>query len=372
MTDVTARLPIAPIRLAPNRIDRFYRGGALLERFRGAAAPRDGTRPEDWVGSVTQAYGSATGTGISRLADGSTIAELVRRDPVGMLGDDAAARNPTTTGVLVKLLDSVVRLPVHCHPTREFAASVLGSAFGKAEAWIILATRQVAGEPPPHVGIGFRDGVARRKLRRWIEEQNVDAMLAALDRHEVVAGDVVFVPPGRPHAIGAGVFMVEVQEPTDFSIVTETRGVPIEPEDAHLRLGWDRMIEAVERAPLAGGIEALRRSMPAGTPEQELSRVDLLPPEAAPFFRAERIEVRGRDTYPLSGGCSILIVVGGTGALRSPLGAEPLGSGDTIFVPAAAASALTIEGNGLVLIACRPPLPELLPRPLRDEAQPPG
>ena len=372
MTDSSRSLTAAPIRLSPKRVDRLYRGGALLERFRGVEAPRDGTRPEDWVGSVTQAYGSPPGTGISLAADGESLAELVRRDPRGMLGEEAAARNATTTGILVKLLDSAVRLPVHCHPTRDFAAAVLGSPFGKAEAWIVLATREIAGQPPPHVGIGFRDGVSRAELRRWIDEQDIDAMLAALDRVKVAAGDVVFVPPGRPHAIGAGVFMVEVQEPTDFSIVTETRDVPIAPEDAHLGLGWDRMIEAVVRTPLPGGVASLRGRATSSGSGRGPGRTDLRPREAAPYFRAERIEVRGRDAYPLSGGCSILVVVSGSGALYSPLGVEPMSRGTTVFVPAAAAPALEIEGNELEVIACRPPRPELLPRPLPDGRDRPG
>ena len=61
----------------------------------------------------------------------------------------------STTGLLVKLLDARERLPVHCHPTRQFARDVLGSPFGKAEAWIVVATRQVPGAEPPNVRVGF-------------------------------------------------------------------------------------------------------------------------------------------------------------------------------------------------------------------------
>jgi mannose-6-phosphate isomerase len=360
MTDATVRTR-SPLRLGSNRINRFYRGGALLERFRGASAPSDGDRPEDWVGSVTKPWGSPAGTGLSALEDGTPLVDLLRDDPVGLLGAEAAARNPTTTGLLVKLLDSAIRLPIHCHPTRAFAGRVLGSSFGKAEAWIVLATRRIPGEPAPRVGIGFRDGVTRSQLHRWIEGQDAAAMLAALDTTEVAAGDVVFVPPGRPHAIGAGVFMVEVQEPTDFSIVTEIAGFPIDADDASLGLGWDTMLDAIDRAPLAGGIASLLRRSPEAGAGGPLHRTQLLPPEAAPFFRAERIRVEGRALFPDDGGCSVLVAASGAGTLIGPAGATDLTAGDTLFVPAAAAAALEIEGRALALIACRPPRPELLP-----------
>src|SRR3954468_20327932 len=58
-----------PWRLTPNRVSRFYRGGLLLDRFRGAADPSDTDQPEDWVGSVTRAWtapgGTATDEGLS-------------------------------------------------------------------------------------------------------------------------------------------------------------------------------------------------------------------------------------------------------------------------------------------------------------------
>lgn len=55
------------------------------------------------------------------------------------------------------------------------------------------------------------------------------------------------VPAGVPHAIGAGVFLVELQEPSDLSVVAETGGFPIDPADASLGRGWDGMIDCFDR-----------------------------------------------------------------------------------------------------------------------------
>jgi mannose-6-phosphate isomerase len=48
--------------------------------------------------------------------------------------------------------------------------------------------------------------------------EDTESVLEAANRIPVSAGDTVFVPAGLPHAIGAGILLVELQEPTDFSI----------------------------------------------------------------------------------------------------------------------------------------------------------
>lgn len=72
-------------------------------------------------------------------------------------------------------------------------------------------------------------------------------LLDAMHVRPTTAGDVWFIPAGVPHAIGAGIFMVEIEEPSDFSILAETAGLPIDREDAHPGLGWDVMLDAFDR-----------------------------------------------------------------------------------------------------------------------------
>lgn len=58
-----------------------------------------------------------------------------------------------------------IRLPVQVHPTREFSRRNFGSPYGKAESWLILATR-----PDACIYFGFREGSPRRRLRPWSKE----------------------------------------------------------------------------------------------------------------------------------------------------------------------------------------------------------
>jgi mannose-6-phosphate isomerase len=311
-----------PQALPPNRVYRFYRGGALLGTLRAAPEP-DGSFPEDWVGSVTAASNPGRDepeAGLSRLTDGRLLRDVVSADAKPWLGREHLDRFGTSTGLLVKLLDAAERLPVHAHPSRDFARANLGSPFGKAEAWIVVATRGEAAE----VWVGLREPVAAERYRAWIEAQARDELLGSLNRVEIRAGDVVYVPAGVPHAIGAGVLIAELQEPTDFSLVCEWKGYPIRPEDSHLGLGWERALGALDLSPH--------------------EPVRTLPDDAQAFFWADRrAEPAGRF--------AILLVLDGEGSL----GGVPARAGDGFAVPAAAES-LEASGN-LRLLRCLAPDP---------------
>lgn len=358
---------LQPWRLLPNRVSRFYRGGLLLDQFRGDANAADSDRPEDWIGSATRAW---TPPGIARTdeglgqadVDGSPrrVVDLLASDPTAVAGPELGAVPGPTTGVLVKLLDAAIRLPVHAHPTRPFARSHLGSPFGKAEAWIVLGTRAIEGEPPPHVRLGFRRDVGRDELIDWIENRRTDLLLDTIHVRETGPGDVWFVPPGTPHAIGAGVFILEIQEPTDYSIVLETAGFPIDPVDAHLGLGWDVTVNAIDRSTVDPGALDGLRGIPGGTRlEAEAGFVrSLLTPEAASrYFRAERIEVNGRARPFPAPRFTIGVVVAGAGTVHVGGRGLALRRGSTFALPAAVAAAAELssaDGDSLAVIACVP------------------
>lgn len=206
-----------------NYVERFYRCGTHLAPFRavpgaGSAAPGP-FQGEDWVGSTTEVVGGSGGLGPSVLADGRRLVDAVRDDPVGFLGAEHLARFGPDTGLLVKLLDAGERLPVHLHPDREFARRHLDCPHGKTEAWVVL-------EAPPDgtVHLGFVEQIAPDVLAGWVATQDTDRLLASMNSFPVAPGDTVLVPAGLPHALGAGVFVVELQEPTDWSILLEWAG----------------------------------------------------------------------------------------------------------------------------------------------------
>jgi mannose-6-phosphate isomerase len=350
-----------PIWLPPNRPSRFYRGGRLLASFRGELDATDDHRPEDWVGSATTTW-TPPGAEPSKYGPSAVevaglrlgLDEVLARAPEALVGRPWLERAGPSLGLLVKLLDAGVRLPVHAHPTRDAAGRLLGSRFGKTEAWIVLGTRE--SEPGPRVWIGFREGMDRDQLRAWIDGQDVDALLRSLVEYSVGPGDAFLVPGGTPHAIGSGVFLLELQEPTDFSVLAESRGIPVSPEDASLGLGWDRAVEFFDTAPAADQ----RRGTPGAAAGAHAEPVDVLGPDANPYFRAFRMTVDGRRPWPFEPSYAVAVVVGGHGEIRGPRATLRVERGATVAIPAAAAAEVTLSGRGLELVVCLPPDPEAL------------
>jgi len=302
------------------------------------------------------------GTGLSTLPDGRTVAEAFAADPEAFFGRRHADRFGAGPGLLVKLLEAGERLPVHCHPDREFARRHLGCPYGKTEAWVIVEVRSPEPEAEAEVFLGFRDEVDPVELAGWVTGQDTPAILDAMHGIPVAVGDAVLVPAGLPHAVGEGVFLVELQEPTDLSVLLEWEGFDIDgARDGHLGLGFDVALRCVDRS--GWGKERLDRLR---TPREDgrgarpgrdaRPGVDVLfPAEADSFFRAERI--RPRDASPLPAEFSVLVITGGRGRLEFlTAGSLEVARGDTVLVPFAAGDCRLV--GSVEAVRCMPPDPD--------------
>ena len=333
-----------PFLLPPNLQRRFYRGGARIAELRGLAVTDDHVQ-EDWVGSTSSAYASE-GEGFSMLPDGRLLRDAVRADPEAFLGQDHVKSLGPDPGLLVKLLDAGERLPVHFHPGRAFAREALGSEHGKTEAWVI-----VSADSDAEVHVGFRSDVDTGTVRGWIARQDGAAMLAALHRVPVAAGDTLLVPGGTPHAIGAGILLVELQEPTDLSMLMEMDPFGLGVDDAaHLGVGWERALDALDTSGWQHSRLAAMRGRPRPV-EGRAGALSILPAAADPYFRAERLL---RDLgSELDAGFSILVVLRGSGVLAAGDGSElPVKRGNTVLVPHAAGRCRLT--GALEAVRCRP------------------
>lgn len=333
----------SPLALPANYVPRFYRGGTHMGPFRGRpTGPYDG---EDWIGSTTAAYGGDGTAGISRLADGRLLTEAVAADPTGHLGPAHLEAFGPSTELLVKLLDPGERLAVHYHPTRAFAREHLGCVHGKTEAWLILQAPEDGA-----VHLGFRDEVTERQIADWSRDQDTDSLLAALNRFPVRPGDTVLVPAGVPHAVGSGLFLVELQEPTDWSLMLEQTGSGSESAPWHLGLGADLALSAIDRSAWdEARLSTLRRTTAFASPS---GVEDLLTPLADPFFRAQAVT----DQAVLEPSFSILIGVDADLSLTTESGHRTrLTAGQSCLLPYAAGTC-HVTGPGRA-VRCLPPLP---------------
>ena len=231
-----------PLPLAYHPLYRFYEGGSLTRRFRGLPERPDDWWSEDWVGSCTCANnagpdGRAQGLSTVELsgAGAVTLEEIIEALPEEMVGAAFAGAWGPITGVLVKLLSPAGQVPLHAHPTGDWARRHLGSRFGKTEAWILLDTPG-DGTEPAYAGIGFKPGTDRDWFADAVHRHDNPRLRGTLHRTDVHPGEVYVAHAGVPHYLGPRISFIEVQEPSDHIVIPETSGA--DDAGATMGLGW--------------------------------------------------------------------------------------------------------------------------------------
>lgn len=339
-------LSAKPIKLAANQFDHFYKGGNKIGKLR--KGPGGPYRPEEWIGSTTTRFG-ASEQGLTILEDGTTLRASIRTNPESWLGKAHVNKYGDSIELLVKLLDPDQRLPVHFHPNRAFAKQHLGLAHGKTEAWIILEAPKDAW-----VGVGFENKMSMSSVKEMVEKENSKALINSLNKRTVQAGDGILVPAGIPHAIAEGIFILELQEPTDLSILLEWEDFAVDgKKDGHLNLGFDLALQALN-------FEALEQKdldkLIVSTKDSNNLLTSMLPVQAEPYFRSHLIKPKN-TTIEMAAGFAILLIIEGSGVLQTEKqGSLNIEKGDAILVPFDA-GIWSVTGNVEVLLS-RPPAPD--------------
>jgi mannose-6-phosphate isomerase len=337
---------VRPIVLAPNTLSSFYPGAGRIGAFRREPGLDPG-HCEDWIASTTPRTGQAP-RGLTRLPDGSLLADRFAEDPLSWFGPGYTARYGARGALLVKFLDAGGRLPLHIHPDRAFARRHLQSDFGKTEAWLVLHA-----DPGATAHLGFSRDVSAAELSGWVMRQDSGALLANCNLVPVRSGDVVFCPGGVPHAIGAGMLILEIQEMTDFSIMLEWAGFPLDPAGLFLGLDLDTALGAVWRHAVTGDdLRALQgmciRSLATGLPGVS----GLLPQAAGDFFGAEQIICDGAELQ-VDARYSVLVVNEGEGVLTCASADSVEVSAGQVYLVPYAVGPVGVRGN-LSAIRCYP------------------
>ena len=332
-----------PSKLPSNQFDHFYRGGTRIGALRNG--PGGPMRPEEWIASVTTRFGEKT-QGLSKLDDGKYLKDAIAENPEAWLGAEHVRECGLSTEILIKLLDPEQRLPVHYHPNKAFAKQHLGLDHGKTEAWIILEAPAGAG-----VGLGFKEAQNKARVLDLISKEDSATFLSSLRRSEVSVGDAVLVPAGVAHSIDVGIFVLELQEPTDLSALLEWEGFAVDgPKDGHLGLGFETVTDSLRLDPLSDSeFESLiKRNVFSGG-----ERRSVLPLKADGYFRADLLP--GNGSVEAGFGC--ILILEGKGKITFQNAPEmEIQRGDAVVIPFAAGS-YTVEGA--IGIVCRPPKPEL-------------
>jgi mannose-6-phosphate isomerase len=189
-----------PLVFQPIFKDRIW-GGRELERLYAKKIPAGQPVGESW--EISDRPGDASVIANGPLA-GKDLRWLMEHHAVEILGD----AKPAAEGrfpLLCKILDAREKLSLQVHPPASKAKELKGEP--KTEMWFIADAA-----PDASLYVGLNKGVTRAEF----EEKIADGSVAdCFHRVPVKAGDAMFLPSGRVHAIGDGLVIFEIQQNSD-------------------------------------------------------------------------------------------------------------------------------------------------------------
>jgi mannose-6-phosphate isomerase len=188
-----------PLIFRPIFKERIW-GGRALERLYGKNLPANVPIGESWEISDRPGDASVIANGPLAGKDLRWLMEHYERELLGK-AKSANGRFP----LLIKILDAQEKLSLQVHPPAHKAAELKGEP--KTEAWYIADA-----VPGAELYVGLKRGVTRAEFERKIKTGEV---ADCFHRVPVKAGDTMFLPSGRVHAIGAGLVIFEIQQNSD-------------------------------------------------------------------------------------------------------------------------------------------------------------
>jgi mannose-6-phosphate isomerase len=296
--------------------------------------------PKPWGSRGLEQFGFPLPAGISigealitagearALADfgGETqLDALVAADPVAIIGRRGlrATANRPLFPLLVKLIDAAENLSIQVHPDDTVASTV--GRMGKTEAWHILAAA-----PDAVLYLGLRADVSIAEFAARCHRGGETAGL--LRQIPAVPGTTVLIPAGTVHALGAGVLVYEVQQPSDLTYRLDDWGrvdAAGRSRELHIDLGLS-VIDAAARPKVIPPV-----ALGPGHRRQLLA--------ACRYFALEQLNlVSGEEeTLELAAPESAQVVTCLTGELRVTTNNADvaLAAGETVVIPAACPSA---------------------------------
>ncbi len=333
-----------PIFFERNRVGRVYTGGKLFAGFFGDEAV-DGFLPEEWIASNVRAINKDSkdeNEGISKVKDTDIYFDkLLDKYYDELLGKGNSFR------ILVKALDSAIRLPAQAHPDKAFSKKHFGSEYGKTECWTILDTR-----PDAKIFFGFKNGVTKEDFERAIDESetDMDAMERLMEWVTPKKGEVYFVPARTVHAIGKGCLILEVQEPTDFTIQPEHYCGDYKLNDREMYMGLSR--EAAVSCFDFGPAPESKLSPKAQISSSDIVKEEIVGPDITDCFVINRIKlIDGSYLADIKDSYAIYIVTEGEGEISGNNYNKKIKKGDYFFMPFIAMGNFKMSGN-MEIIEC--------------------
>ncbi|MGV3508310.1 MAG: type I phosphomannose isomerase catalytic subunit [Sphingobacteriaceae bacterium] len=140
--------------------------------------------------------------------EGESLAKLLETYKEKLVGTSVYNRFGNEFPLLVKFIDANDDLSIQVHPDDELAKKRHDS-FGKTEMWYVIQADEGAS-----LIAGFNQKVNEEI---YLEKLNSGKLNDILNKEEVKAGNVFFLPAGRVHTIGKGLLIAEIQQTSDIT-----------------------------------------------------------------------------------------------------------------------------------------------------------
>ena len=189
-----------PLTFHPIFKDRVW-GGREMERLYQKKLPPGRPIGESW--EISDRPGDISVIANGPLA-GKNLRWLMENHRAELLGNVKPATGDRFP-LLCKILDAREKLSLQVHPPAGKAAELGGEP--KTEMWFIADAA-----PGAELFVGLKRGVTRAEFEGKIQTGEV---AECFHRVPVRAGDAMFLPSGRVHAIGAGLVIFEIQQNSD-------------------------------------------------------------------------------------------------------------------------------------------------------------
>jgi mannose-6-phosphate isomerase len=189
-----------PLTFHPIFKERVW-GGREIETLYGKKLPAGKPIGESWEISDRPGDESIVANGTFA---GKSLRWLMENFPREILGA-AKPASKSRFPLLIKILDAREKLSLQVHPPAGKAAELKGEP--KTEMWFIAAAA-----PGAELFVGLKNGVTRAEFEKKISDGSV---ADCFHRVPVRAGDTMFLPSGRVHAIGDGLVIFEIQQNSD-------------------------------------------------------------------------------------------------------------------------------------------------------------
>jgi len=324
-------MPLYPLRFEPIFTTNLW-GGRRLPDFLNRPVAHNDPIGEAWV--LSDVDGN-----LSRVVDGPlagmTLRALMARDPERLIG---GAKSPQGRfPLLLKFLDARQELSVQVHPNDEQAAKLGPGKFGKTEAWVVLDSDPATSK----LYAGCVEGLNAADFRAALAAKTIPKTLHSFTPKP---GDCVFLEAGTVHAIGANVFLFEVQQTSDIT---------------YRLYDWDR-VDAKTGAPrqlhiddgLACANFGRGRCPPVGPAVVVSGGVRREGLVVCCYFTLERLTARVPFRVGAANRCRAVVCVKGSGELESRGARFAFHAGDVFLLPAEVGECIVLPAEEVTLLEC--------------------